>query len=323
MNKAKKFLIGLLAFASVSAFACGVAACGDDSASDNTSPVEKTEIERVYDSYVEYAAAQGQAPLDYETWLATIKGATGMQGPQGVGIESVEVDEDGMMIITLTNGTVLPTIELPTGEPIEKGATRNLHYQKISGKDEYRVIGLGLASEQDIVISSTYNCLPVTEIGANAFENESYITSVEIPDSITTIGESAFYDCDGLTSVTIGNSVTTIGNYAFSSCNNLTSVTIGNSVMTIGVSAFSGCSGLTSITIPDSVLWIAYDAFLGCYGLASVVFEDTSTWYQVNDFDVWRNRTGDGEEIDATDVENLAKILSDKYVMGETMWYKL
>ena len=30
---------------------------------------------------------------------------------------------------------------------IDKGATENLHYQKIAGKEEYCVIGLGLAEE--------------------------------------------------------------------------------------------------------------------------------------------------------------------------------
>ena len=234
MKKAKKFLLNLLAFASVSAFALGMVACGDDSTGDNTKPVEKTEIEQVYDSYVEYATEQGQAPLDYEVWLATIQGATGAKGDKGdkgdkgVGIENVQVDENGMMIITLTDGTVLPAIELPTGEPIEKGATRNLHYQRISGKDEYRVIGLGLASEQDIVISPTYNGLPVTEIGESAFENETYITSVEIPDSVKTIGSVAFRGCEKLTSITIPNSVKIIEGAAFGTesgeCFNLTSV---------------------------------------------------------------------------------------------------
>ena len=261
MKKAKKFLVSLLALAGVSAFALGMVACGDDSTGDTTTPTQKTEIEQVYDSYVEYATANGQTPLDYETWLATIKGATGAQGPQGVGIESVEVDEDGMMVITLTNGTVLPAIELPTGEPIEKGATRNLHYQKIAGKEEYRVIGLGLAAESEIVISSTYNGLPVTEIGDYAFEMVTYITSVTIPDSVTTIGAGAFYECCGLTNLTIPNSVTTIGAGAFSKCTGLTSITIPDSVTTIENGVFRSCINLTSVTIPDSVTTIGDYAF--------------------------------------------------------------
>ncbi|MBE5751742.1 MAG: leucine-rich repeat domain-containing protein [Clostridiales bacterium] len=309
MKKAKKFFVGLLVFASISAFTLGVAACGDDGTDAGTlPPKEENTIEQVYDTYVEYATKKGQKPLDYETWLNTIKGA------DGVGIKSVEVDDDGM-IITLTDGTVLPAIELPTGEPIEKGATRNLHYQRIAGKEEYRVIGLGLASEQDIVISSTYNGLPVTEIGDYAFEVGSYITSVKIPNTVTTIGGAAFRDCVDLVSVTIPDSVTTIGSSAFNNCYSLTNVyymgdyadwwevefggtnanplsngadlylnnqkftnwVIPDGVEVIKDYAFTGCASLTSITIPDSVTTIGRDAFADCDNLISVTIPNSVT----------------------------------------------
>ena len=45
-----------------------------------------------------------------------------------------------------------------------------------------------------------------------------------IPNSVTEIGDEAFEYCSGLTSVTIGNSVTKIGNYAFEGCSGLTSL---------------------------------------------------------------------------------------------------
>ncbi|MBQ3506818.1 MAG: leucine-rich repeat domain-containing protein [Clostridia bacterium] len=317
MKKAKKFLLNLLAFASVSAFALGMVACGDDSTGDNTTPVEKTEIEQVYDSYVEYATEQGQAPLDYEVWLATIQGATGAKGDKGdkgdkgVGIENVQVDENGMMIITLTDGTVLPAIELPTGEPIEKGATRNLHYQRILGKDEYRVIGLGLASEQDIIISSTYNGLPVTEIGERAFEEVVHISSVVIPTSVTTIGMGAFSECENLTSITIPDSVTMIGEWAFFGCKNLesiafpntinkissqlldhcdslTNIDIPNSVTIIEDVAFQYCDNLTSVTIPDSVTVIGYGTFYACDNLENITFGGTiEQWNTIEKGDNW------------------------------------
>ena len=41
----------------------------------------------------------------------------------------------------------------------------------------------------------------VTEIGKQAFEDCSALTSVNIPASVTTIGEGAFSECGGLTSV--------------------------------------------------------------------------------------------------------------------------
>ncbi|MBR2441893.1 MAG: hypothetical protein IKB20_02355, partial [Clostridia bacterium] len=42
--------------------------------------------------------------------------------------------------------------------------TESLAFQKIAGKEEYRVVGLGTVSDLDIVIPSTYKGLPVTEI---------------------------------------------------------------------------------------------------------------------------------------------------------------
>ena len=105
--------------------------------------------------------------------------------------------------------------------------------------------------------------LPVVEISSNAFNGNTSITSVIIPNSVTSIGDGAFSGCSGLTSVTIGNSVTSIGTGAFRNCSGLTSINIPNSVTTIGSWAFRECSGLTSITIPNSVTSIGDGTFFG------------------------------------------------------------
>ena len=86
----------------------------------------------------------------------------------------------------------------------------------------------------------------VVEIGNNAFNKCSELTSITIPESIIKICENAFSGCTNLTSITIPNSVTYIGDAAFAGCSNLTSITIPNSVTSIGYYAFDGCSGVTS-----------------------------------------------------------------------------
>ncbi len=72
----KKVLNGILLGVAATLCAGGFAACGKDSA-------EKTQIEEVYASYVAYAEANGETPLSYEEWLASIKGEKGDKGDKG------------------------------------------------------------------------------------------------------------------------------------------------------------------------------------------------------------------------------------------------
>ena len=99
------------------------------------------------------------------------------------------------------------------------------------------------------VLDIPYTIAGYTVIGidSNAFEDNTGLISIIIPDSVTSIGSSAFRNCDGLTSIIIPDSVTNIGIHAFQHCNGLTSVTIGNGVTSIGDYAFYGCDGLTEI----------------------------------------------------------------------------
>ena len=117
----------------------------------------------------------------------------------------------------------------------------------------------------------------VIEINDHAFQKDTSLIYITIPNSVTKIGWQAFTACSSLTSVTIGNSVTDIGNNAFQNCISLTSIDIPNSVTKIGASAFSGCTGLTSVEIPNSVTKIGASAFSGCTGLTSVEIPNSVT----------------------------------------------
>ena len=139
----------------------------------------------------------------------------------------------------------------------------------------------------------------VTNIGMDAFEGCTGLTSVTIGKSVETMGGSAFWGCEGITTVNfnatnctsmnsdfshctmlttmnIGENVTRIPNYAFSSCSGLTSITIPDSVTYIGNYAFRDCSGLTSITIPEAVASMGYNVFSGCSNLTTVNFNATN-----------------------------------------------
>lgn len=126
-----------------------------------------------------------------------------------------------------------------------------------------------VGSERDLTIPSEIDGYTVTEIGNEAFDGNTNLTSVTIPDTVTRISSNAFQICENLTSVTIPNSVTYIGENAFANTD-LSSLTIPASVTEIGKSAFYGNKRLSSVTIPDSVTYIGGYAFADCPNLKSV-----------------------------------------------------
>ncbi|MBR2876047.1 MAG: leucine-rich repeat domain-containing protein, partial [Clostridia bacterium] len=125
--------------------------------------------------------------------------------------------------------------------------------------ESYYVADCDMGASGELVIQDTYNGLPVTSIGDNAF-----------------------YECTSLTSVTMPNSITRIGAYAFSECTSLTNITIPDSVTSIGLCAFLWCDSLTSVTIPDSVTRIDEYAFSACFSLVSVNISDIASWCNID-----------------------------------------
>lgn len=137
-------------------------------------------------------------------------------------------------------------------------------YEYVSYEKAYKVIGGG-ANLTDVYISSTYNDgtngeAPVTSIYWKAFEGQTLLKSVSIPNSVTTIGTSAFKGCSALKSVIVPDSVTLIDTLAFSNCTALNDVKLSNNLKTLGNSAFLGCSALTEISLPESLIDIKDDA---------------------------------------------------------------
>jgi BspA type Leucine rich repeat region (6 copies) len=156
-----------------------------------------------------------------------------------------------------------------------------------------------------LTIPSKTNGYPVTSIGIWAFEGNSEVSSISIPDSVTNIELGALAQCQNMTAITVNsgnpayknvngvlfnkkttkliqypagkngsyaipNGVTNIGSAAFFFCSGLTSVTIPNSVTIIEGQAFYDCFSLTSIAIPSSVTLIGGEGFAGCPLLTSV-----------------------------------------------------
>lgn len=151
-----------------------------------------------------------------------------------------------------------------------------------------------------VIIPSTINSYPVVAIGTEAFQGDTWVTGVILPNSVTNIGYLAFSGSD-ITTITIPASVIGIDQEAFASCSSLTTISVDpantvysslngvlfdkaqdtliafpdamivdnyvvpTSVTTIADYAFYQASGFASVTIPDSVTSIGDGAFDYCY----------------------------------------------------------
>ena len=124
----------------------------------------------------------------------------------------------------------------------------------------------------------------VTEIEDCAFEFDSLLTEVVLPQTIEKIGDGSFCECHGLAAINfpenlksigcmafqhtaiaeliIPNSVDSIDFDAFEDCFNLTHVVIGKNLKVLTDCVFAGCSSLTEIEIPDNVTTICEGAFI-------------------------------------------------------------
>ncbi|MDO4298907.1 MAG: leucine-rich repeat protein [Lachnospiraceae bacterium] len=129
--------------------------------------------------------------------------------------------------------------------------------------------------ETAVRIPSKIKGKSVTVIGGWAFEDNQWMTSVNIPSTVREIEGAAFRNCDSLKTVTIPNTVTQIGNpafvcEAFAYCDNLQKVAIGNGLKEIPNTCFKECPKLKTVTIGKNVQSIGSEAFSKCVSLTSI-----------------------------------------------------
>ena len=151
-----------------------------------------------------------------------------------------------------------------------KGLSWTLDYETNS----YTVTGYGACLDIEVTIPKTYNGLPVTAIGSNAFKNQSTITNIIIPRGIVSIGSSAFEGCKGITSIVIPEGVTVISSGLFNNCKGLAEVILPEGITSIDEYAFYSCSALSAITIPSTVKSYGIYAFYLCSSLLSITLPD-------------------------------------------------
>lgn len=229
-------------------------------------------------------------------------------------VKEATTTEEGLIERTCECGgkesKVIPKV-LPPSEGLEFSLNDD-------GKS-YSVTGMGTCTDTIIVIPSTYDGLPVTNISDFAFMRCKLITSIYVPDSVTSIGKGAFALCYSLTCIdvhlmndyyqsidgnlyskdgtiliqyaignpsntfNIPNSVTHIGAIAFFDCDSLSYIRMTSSVTVIGEGAFAECTSLTSIlNFPNSITNIGSSAFEGCDSFVINFIGTLEEWDSIN-----------------------------------------
>ena len=109
----------------------------------------------------------------------------------------------------------------------------------------------------------------ITSIGANAFNDKTYLTSISLPSTLTSIGDNAFYNCEALKKINIPESVTYIGEGAFA-YTGLKEITIPSQTTKISNYCFAGCKKLKQVTLPETTEAIQWGAFWRCKKLKNI-----------------------------------------------------
>ena len=109
-------------------------------------------------------------------------------------------------------------------EPSSEGLAYELNEDGVS----YSVAGIGTCTDADLVIPSVYEGLPVTNIKANVFMNNTSVITIVLPTSLKTLEAYALSNMSALTTVTFRNTVemlAPIGYYGqFMNCNALADI---------------------------------------------------------------------------------------------------
>lgn len=138
-------------------------------------------------------------------------------------------------------------------------------------------VTIGSYGLDKLVIPSTYNDLPVTKIGENAFENRPELVEIVLPDTITEIMDGAFNYCTKLKKINIPDSVKKLGVGVFDGCEELEYESL-NGLKYLGNWLIDAKNAVMSRTaFKESTIGIASGAFLENQNIDEIIIPSKVT----------------------------------------------
>lgn len=128
------------------------------------------------------------------------------------------------------------------------------------------------SEEETIIVPTTINGLPVTEISEECFLNQDYIKKAVIPEGVEKIGLRAFKGCANLREVSLPSTLKKISPEAFRGTA-LIDPELPGDLQELGHSVFYDCKNLKSLVVPSGVHKIDSDTFRYCSALESVTIQ--------------------------------------------------
>lgn len=111
----------------------------------------------------------------------------------------------------------------------------------------------------------------VTTLDYGAFNNNSNVTHITLPETVTSIGEFCFANCSNLQTVDLPSGLEVLPVQSFQECSNLKELKLPEKLKRIRSYVFDECTSLTEITVPNEVDSIGFCAFYGCTSLSAAV----------------------------------------------------
>jgi len=201
----------------------------------------------------------------------------------------------------------------PIDEPSANTDPEAENYDYEVNSDGFIRINKYKKNEENVLIPSTIQGTPVSEISSYAFADCTGIKSVTLPDYLKTISFSAFENCTALDEIVLSDTISSIKRDAFKNTGwynkqnegiltlesasgkkfivgvkgNIpenTKLEIERGASYIAEDAFSGQTGIVEVTIPDTVEIIGSGAFMFCSNLKKVVIKAPITEIESSTF---------------------------------------